>query len=87
MKKVTKPLITILFYTIISLSFCVLLSMQNNVVYASHQPAGVSNEAYNKSASPRSEIIDWRYKYFDGILYKRLYNYSTGKWVGNWIKA
>ena len=29
----------------------------------------------------------WKYKLQNGILYKRLYNYTTGKWEGPWIKA
>lgn len=34
-----------------------------------------------------AEIIDWRIKVVDGQVYKRLYNYSTQKWVGEWIMA
>lgn len=34
---------------------------------------------------PRTDIKDWVYKVFDGDLYKRLYNYSTGHWEGDWI--
>ncbi len=34
---------------------------------------------------PFSENIDWRYKFIDGKLYKRLYNYSMSQWVGDWI--
>lgn len=34
---------------------------------------------------PNSDIIEWRYKIENGKLYKRLYNASTGNWVGDWI--
>lgn len=34
---------------------------------------------------PRADIIDWRYKKENGKVYKRKYNYSKQKWVGNWI--
>lgn len=29
-------------------------------------------------------IIEWRYKVEDGKLYRRQYNRSTGKWIGEW---
>lgn len=36
-------------------------------------------------AEPNYNIIEWRYKIEDGKVYKRLYNYSTGYWIGDWI--
>lgn len=27
----------------------------------------------------------WKYKKINGIMHKRLYNISTGKYVGDWI--
>lgn len=32
----------------------------------------------------RSPIIEYRYKIIDGELYRRLYNYSDGYWIGDW---
>lgn len=32
----------------------------------------------------RSNIIEWRYQYFNGKLYRHLYNASTQEWVGDW---
>lgn len=29
----------------------------------------------------------WKYKEINGRMYKRLYNTSTGKYVGEWIPA
>lgn len=37
--------------------------------------------------SPRADDIGWRYKTVDGVLYKRQYNYTKKKWIGEWIKA
>lgn len=37
------------------------------------------------TVSPLSDIIKWRYKAVNGKLYKRLYNYSKGSWIGDWI--
>lgn len=36
-------------------------------------------------ASPNSDIIEWRLKIEDGKIYQRLYNYSMGCWIGDWI--
>ena len=37
------------------------------------------------SVSPLADIIEWRYKVENGLLYKRLFNYTTEQWVGYWI--
>lgn len=33
----------------------------------------------------QSFIYEWRYKKENGHIYKRLYNCTTGYWVGDWI--
>lgn len=37
--------------------------------------------------SPFSAKTGWRYKVINGILYKRLYDYTNKRWIGNWIRA
>lgn len=32
----------------------------------------------------RTNIYEWRYKMENGKLYRRLFNRSTGEWVGDW---
>lgn len=34
---------------------------------------------------PRTDIKEWIYKLIGNNLYKRLYNYSTGRWETDWI--
>ncbi len=34
---------------------------------------------------PLKDDIRWRYKFVDGKTYKRLFNYTTNSWVGDWI--
>ena len=34
---------------------------------------------------PQSDIIQWVYMVVETHIYKRLYNYSTGVWIGDWI--
>lgn len=38
-----------------------------------------------ESVSPCEEILQWVYRETDGKRYKRLFNCSTGQWVGDWI--
>lgn len=37
------------------------------------------------TVQPRQHDIEYRYKIENGKLYKRLYDYSTGEWLGEWI--
>ena len=34
-----------------------------------------------------ADVIDWIYEYFDGVLYKRRYNYTKNCWIGDWEKV
>lgn len=34
--------------------------------------------------APHSAMIEWRYKDVNGVLYRRLYNYTEQCWVGEW---
>lgn len=49
-------------------------------------------EVYAKANSeaeimPLADIIVWKYKTENGILYKRQYNQSKKCWVGGWIRC
>lgn len=41
----------------------------------------------NETNITRADRIEWRYKIIDGVLYKRLYNYSKDEWIGDWVLA
>lgn len=34
--------------------------------------------------SPRKDELEWRFKVVDGKLYRRIYNLTSQKWVGEW---
>lgn len=34
---------------------------------------------------PLKDDIQWVYKVENGKIYRRLYNYSTANWIGEWI--
>lgn len=38
-------------------------------------------------AEPASDVYEWHYQLFSGVLYKRLYNVTTDTWIGGWIKV
>lgn len=42
-------------------------------------------EAETSEAETYTAKKGWAYKVIDGHLYKRLYNYSTGRWETDWI--
>lgn len=39
------------------------------------------------TCEPRANDIDYQYKVIDGVLYKRLYNFTTHKPLSDWVKA
>lgn len=41
----------------------------------------------DETVSPCSDDIQWRYKFIDGILYRRKYNYTKKTWIGKWERA
>ena len=47
-------------------------------VYALESPG-------QKSAQMYRDAIVWKYKNINCRLYKRQYNVTTGKWIGDWI--
>ena len=49
----------------------------------SAQPMEVVKEGV-VSIVPFADIIEWRYKMENGILYRRLYNLTKGFWIGEW---
>lgn len=46
-----------------------------------------SDTAYAAEVQPKADEIRWRFKTVDGKVYKRLYNFSTKTWIGDWIPA
>lgn len=47
--------------------------------------ASIPVQASEATIQPRQDILEYLYKVENGKLYKRLYNSSTGNWVGDWI--
>lgn len=71
-----------IFRTLVILLMCVVISGGNGVQVYAYSPLVNSNTS---SFSPQADIIEWRYKVENGKLYKRQYNCTLDKWIGNWI--
>lgn len=46
-----------------------------------------SSDSSESAISPYNTDIRWKYKVMNGVLCKRQYNYTTNKWIGDWVKA
>lgn len=49
------------------------------------QVSSTQQNAENETISLRSDVIKWVFNTIGGKRYKRLYNFSTRSWVGDWI--
>lgn len=67
-------------FWIVLIGFCSLFS---SIVPCLAQTSNVDNV----EIEARADIVEWRYKYINGHVYKRLYNVSTKEWIGDWILA
>ena len=54
-------------------------------VYAEEGIVPVNLSSTETGIETRTPKIDWVYKVINGHVYKRLYNYSTGRWESDWI--
>ena len=66
------------------LSFISIGVFSGSIISASEPSIAVSKE---DSSVYSSDVIVWKYKTMNGKLYKRKYNQTTKKWIGDWIPA
>lgn len=83
-------------FSVFILSICVSTSFMSNDAFAvteSSKETVLLSESVNFTeitqstqyiTAPYSDIIDWRYKTENNKVYRRLYNYSKQKWIGEW---
>lgn len=79
MNKYLKKLLPLCFtavFTFTPVTDCNALSLSAAPVSAYGADSGISTQ---------SDEIVWRYKIENGKTYKRKYNLTTEKWIGNWI--
>lgn len=68
---------------ILSLFLCLPVKTDASMIEISHR----SSDSSESAISPYNTDIRWKYKVMNGVLYKRQYNYTTNKWIGDWVKA
>ncbi|HIV23538.1 MAG TPA: hypothetical protein IAC80_06325 [Candidatus Merdiplasma excrementigallinarum] len=68
--------------TLCALTILSSISMSAPVVATQLEASG---QNFSETVQPRTDIKEWLYKVMNGNLYKRLYNYSTGRWETDWI--
>lgn len=66
----------------LGISVCMALSVLVSPVFTLPVQAAPSSII---GIMPMRDAISWAYANFNNKLYKRLYNYSTGTWIGEWI--
>ena len=44
--------------------------------------SNIKNIQYTQNLIQKKDVLVWKYKSINGKMYKRLYNKTTGKWVG-----
>ena len=75
MNKIIFTISTILIFSIVP------ISARENIT------SNVKNIQYTQNLIQKKDVLVWKYKSINGKMYKRLYNKTTGKWVGDWIRV
>ena len=55
------------------------------VVPSSSITASAATPPQEEGVAPQADVLEWMYDYRGTHIYKRLYNATTGVWVGDWI--
>ena len=67
-----KSVVVVLFLFMIGLPFC---------------QKETATTVYASEIQPMSDDIRWVYEIRNGVYYKRLYNFTTRSWIGEWIRV
>lgn len=61
------------------------ITVSGMVAVPMHEAHAMASET--ETVMPMAYTYVWKYKIENGVTYKRLYNQSTNRWVGNWIRC
>ncbi len=75
MKKIKK------FLTISFISTCVFSNIFILNVFAKSESSITTSSVQNDMISPRAEKTGYKYTYFNGVKYKRLWSYTYERWI------
>ncbi len=85
MNKRIKKIVSLFYTMVIALSIFFTANITGQASYTLSMTETISNHS-SGDIIPMSDDIRWRYEIKeDGKLYKRLYNYTTRQWIGDWI--
>lgn len=73
--------------SILMLAFTFTTMCSESVFAFSQYPYLDNTNKIEDICEPRADDIDYQYKVFNGVLYKRLYNFTTQKPLSGWVKA
>lgn len=79
--------------TLLLLVFVLSLNITSSIVAAQELIASESIEESvmiegEKTINPRGEVTGYKYTYFNGVKYKRLWSYTGGYWIDPyWIRC
>ncbi|MCI8630403.1 MAG: hypothetical protein HFE57_13105 [Firmicutes bacterium] len=75
MKKIKK------FLTISFITTCIFSNMFISNVFAKSEFNVATSSVQNEMINPRAEKTGYKYKYVNGVKYKRLWSYTYEKWI------
>lgn len=73
--------------TFVSAFFSMVFSSMPLISLANDYSIGTNSSDNESGITTFADITGWRTTIINGAYYKRLYNYSKGQWIGNWIKC
>lgn len=70
-------------------TFVLSLNLPSAVSAQEILPVEIENTTGGETTiNPKGEVTGYRYRYIDGVLYKRLWSYTGGYWIDPyWIPA
>lgn len=73
-------------------SFALSLTAPTSIPFAKYiafipTVSAASPDAAPPEIRPTSHTIVWKYKLQNGVMYKRKYDRTADKWIGDWIRA
>lgn len=88
MKKVTPKIFLLITTLSVGINVLTIEANAADISQKANYPANTimiqGNIIESKIAVPFADIIGWRYKSENGNVYRRQYNYSQEKWIGEW---
>lgn len=70
------------------IAFCVILNFPAIIVSSdADMTYNTSFVSTTTEITPKVNDIRWKYKTINGVLYKRLYDYTRKQWIGEWIRV